>query len=171
MRKSSFQKHIKQLNEEDLRSELMMLFSKVKEVSEYYKMELGTSADRQKMYDKAKKEITAKFATKSYRRPRRPRIQKINLIIRSTEGKSVIDYEMIDVYLHTVETAINFMIDYRFKSTPVDNIILKLFPKAYALIERSLLGDEYNERCENIMSSLYFDGPLHAEVSDAVEDL
>jgi hypothetical protein len=82
MRKSSFIKHINQLEEEDLRSELLMLFSKVKGVSEFYKMELGSEADRKKLYDKAKKDIASKFATKSYRRPRRPRIQKTYKILK-----------------------------------------------------------------------------------------
>jgi hypothetical protein len=166
MRKSSFIKHINQLEEEDLRSELLMLFSKVKGVSEFYKMELGSEADRKKLYDKAKKDIASKFATKSYRRPRRPRIQKTYKILSDVKSKTVFDYEMIDVYLFTCETAIDFAWEYEFASTPLFNMISKTFDLAMSLIKLCSMEKEYEVRCQKICSKLKFDRELKAEMAE-----
>ncbi len=164
MRKSSFIKHINQLGEEDLRSELLMLFNKVKEVSEFYKMELGTEADRKRLYDKAKKNITSKFATKSYRRPRRPRVQKVNQILSETKSKSIFDYDMIDIYLFTCETAVEFVWEYEFASTPVFNVIRKTFDSALTLIKLNSMENDYEDRCKAIVNKIRFDRYLKAEM-------
>lgn len=164
MRKSSFIKHINQLGEEDLRSELLMLFNKVKEVPEYYKMELGTEADRKRLYDKAKKNIASKFVTKSYRRPRRPRVQKVNQILSETKAKSIFDYDMIDIYLFTCETAVEFVWEYEFASTPVFNMIGKTYESALSLIKLNNMEDDYHDRCETLVSKIKFDRFLWDEM-------
>ena len=164
MRKSSFVKHINQLGEEDLRSELLMLFNKVKEVPEFYKMELGTEADRKRLYDKAKKNIASKFATKSYRRPRRPRVQKVNQILSETKSKSIFDYDMIDMYLFTCETAVEFVWEYEFVSTPVFNVIRKTYDSALSLIKLNNMESDYADRCKTLVSKIKFDGYLQAEM-------
>jgi len=137
MRRSTFLKHIQSLEEEDLRAELKLLYDKVKEVKQFYTMEIGSSEDREKKYKKAKEEIAAKFKTKSYRKPRRPRIQKINKIVSELAKISVFNYEMIDVYLFCAETGLKFMREYRFESTPVNNLICNSFKKAILLIEEN----------------------------------
>ena len=97
MNKTAFKKHIDQLDPEDLKEELMILFTKIKGVKEYYLMELGDDNQRKRVYDKAKKDISSKYATKSFKRPRRPRIQKVKNIIRDLEKESVLPFEMIEV--------------------------------------------------------------------------
>jgi hypothetical protein len=164
MRKSSFIKHIQQLGEEDLRDELTMLFTKVKAVSEFYKMELGTEADRKKLYDKAKANIRSKFATKSYRRPRRPRVQKVNMLLKELKDKAIFDYEMIDIYLFTCETALEFCSEYEFISVPVSNIIMNTYDKAIHLISHNNMDSDYKDRCSKIIDMIYFDDHLHQEV-------
>jgi len=164
MRKSSFIKHIDQLGEEDLRAELLMLFGKVKEVSEFYKMELGTEADRKRLYDKAKKNITSKFATKSYRRPRRPRVQKVYQILNDTKSKSLLDYEMIDVYLFTCETAVYFADEYEFASTPLFNIIQKTYDWAISLVKLNNMEADYEDRCTALTKKVFFDRELSKQI-------
>ena len=171
MRKSSFVKHINQLEEEDLRSELLMLFTKVKAVSEYYKMELGSEEDRKRLYEKAKKDIASKFATKSYRRPRRPRIQKAYKILSEVKSKSVFDYEMIDVYLFTCEKAVEFVWEYEFASTPVFNMIAKTYDMALSLIKISNMEEEYRERSENILVEITFDRELNSKITETYRNV
>ena len=165
MRRSTFLKHIQNLEEDDLRSELTLLYDKVKEVKQFYMMEIGSEQDRQKRYDKAKTEITAKFKTKSYRRPRRPRIQKINKIISELKQISVFNYEMIDVYLFCSETGLAFMNEYRFDSMPLNNLITKSFEKALNLIAECKMENDYKERCIdiNLKSKRYY------EISDLMQ--
>lgn len=153
MRKVTFQKHINQLGEEDLREELMMLFGKVPEVAQYYKMELGTEKERTLMYEKAKTDIASKYKTRSYKKPRRPRIQKIKKIISELNKLTVFNYEMIDVYLFNTEAAITFHNEYNYYSTPLFNTILSSFESALDLIEQNMMADTYHERCKKIAYS------------------
>ncbi|NNF20440.1 MAG: hypothetical protein HKN67_00740 [Saprospiraceae bacterium] len=150
MRKSVFQKHLDQLDEESLREELKTLYGKIDAVRKHYAMELGSQKDRKRHFEKAKKEIQAKYATKSYRRPRRPRIQKIYKIISDVRKTSVFEFEMIDIYLFNAEEGINFMNRYRYYSAPLFNSISKTFVKALELIQSNMMHDEYKARVEKI---------------------
>lgn len=164
MRKSTFQKHINNLEEEDLRAELMMLFDKVKAVGQFYKMELGNEADRKKMYDKSKKEIASKFATKSFRKPRRPRIQKAYKILKDIKEQAVFQHELIDIYLFTTETAWSFMDDYEFYSTPLHNMIVNSYKNALELIKISRMEDDFKERSEKMVLSVKYHRDLQNEL-------
>lgn len=168
MRKSTFQKHINQLSEEELREELMTLFNKVSAVSQYYKMELGSAEERQKTYTKAKADIESKYKTKSYRKPRRPRIQKIKKIISDLNKVTVLNYEMIDIYLFNTECATRFHNEYDFYSTPLFNTILHSFESALDLIRQNKMEDIYKERCMKIVHSCDY---LYNELLTLVHDL
>lgn len=152
MRKSIFIKHLQSLNEAELREELERVYDNLDAVRLYYKMELGSQADRQKHYEKARKTIEAKFKTKSYRKPRRPRIQKLNLYIKKLEKSAVFPHELIDVYLHTVETAIDFMVDYNYSSKPVINTAIKYFEKGLEQIRFCRLEERYEQRCRDLLT-------------------
>jgi len=69
MRLSSFKKFIDSLGEEELREELLRVYTKLDEVKKFYKMDMGSEKDRARIFAKAKKEIAKKYLTKSYRRP------------------------------------------------------------------------------------------------------
>ena len=156
MNRKTFKNHIDQLEEEDLREELFTLFTKIKEVKNYYLMELGDDKQRKRIYEKAKKEITTKYATKSYRRPRRPRIQKVKNIIRQIENESIFPYELIDVYLHNTEVALAFMMEYRYDSNPLRNSINDSFQKALNLIDLELMKKDYSERCGTLVNKMSY---------------
>ena len=156
MRKSTFIKHINQLDEIELREEITMLFDKVPAVSQYYKMELGTDEVRQKTYAKAKKEIEAKYRTKSYRRPRRPRIQKVKKIISDLNKLSVFSYDMIDIYLFNTECALYFTNEYNYFSQPLFNVIRNSFASALELIKENQMLEDYEERCQNVVKTSHY---------------
>jgi hypothetical protein len=156
MRKSDLIRHLDQLELDDLRQEVLSLYDSVKGVKDYYAMELGSEKERQKLYDKAKKDIVSKFATKSRRKPRRPRIQKLNLLLNKLDKSSVFPHEMIDIYLFACEQAINFKIDYRFKSDPLDNTITGTFQKAIDLITAQGLIQDYNDRCSRLFEDIHY---------------
>jgi len=168
MRRSTFIKHIKQIEVEELREELLTLYTHIPEVKAYYAMELGSEKDRQKVYEKAKASIISKYKTKSYRKPRRPRIQKINTLLREMERTAVLPYEMIDIYLFNAEQGLGFMRDYKFYSDPLRNTILKSLEKALALIEDALFQDEYKDRMELIVSIKIYDYFMQKEVVNMI---
>lgn len=154
MRKSAFIKHLEELSEVELRLELARLYESIPEVRDYYKLDLGSEQDRKKVFDKAKKDITAKYATKSYRRPRRPRIQKVKSILSDMTKKSIFDYDMIDLHLFNVECAVFFMEEYRFSSQVIFNMINTSFSKSLLMIQDGILQDEFKDRCQAILESV-----------------
>lgn len=164
MRKSAFTKHIGHLEKEELIEELLMLFDRIPEVKEFYKMELGSEGERQKTYAKAKKDIEAKFRTKSFRKPRRPRIQKVRKLLSELKKKSVFEHELIDIYLHTSEVALDFSITYNFNSTPVFNIIKDTFKSANDIVLYQKMQQEYKERCYIILRNSHLYYGLHNEL-------
>ncbi len=151
MRKNQFVKHLEKLDQEDLREELMQLFNKIPAVRDHYKMEFGGTEVRKKMYDAAKQNIASKYKTKSFRKPRRPRIQKIRQILNDLEKKAIFNYELIDVYLFDVETALSFARNYDYFTQVLFNNISKSFGRAAELIEHNMMQDDYKERCTEIL--------------------
>jgi hypothetical protein len=147
VRKRDFLKHIQLLDAEDLRDELTTLYSQIKAVRDFYAMELGTDVDRKKIYEKAKLDIASKYSTRSRRKPRRPRIQKVNAIISKLEKESVLPFEMIDIYLFNSETAVDFIRKYRFESEPLRNTVINSFSKAVDQIVLEKMKHKYSDRC------------------------
>ncbi len=156
MRKSTFKKHIDTLQEEDLRTELLELYDRFQEVRTYYKMDLGSVKDREKVYDTAKKEIAKKYLTKSYRRPRRPRIKAVNKIIRTLEKNAIFQHDLIDVYLFTAETAAHFMNEYDYYSEVLVNNIVNNYTKACNGINEAVVHKEYKPRAQKVIEKLNY---------------
>jgi len=152
MKISQFKKFIYSLEEEDLREELHILYSKYQEVKNHYAMELGNDIDRVKIFTKAKIEIEKKYATKSVRKPRKPRIRLINNLLKDLDQKSIFSHEMIDIYLFNVECGNKFMKEYDFYNVALGNTIQNSFQAAINIIKDSMLESDFNIRCQNIVN-------------------
>lgn len=154
MQKSKFTKFIQSLNEEELKIELDNLYNRLSDVKHYYSLELGSDADRKRIYDKVKKDLASKYKTKSYRKPRRPRIQKINTILREVEKHAVYTFELGDIFLYNVECATIFSKEYQFFSDPLKNVILKSYEKACLYIRDALMEEEFNDRLKTVIVNM-----------------
>lgn len=151
MRKSDFSKFINSLNEEELKSEIENLFDNVAGVKDYYAMELGSDKDRIRIFENAKKMITKYYATKSYRKPKAPRIRYIQNLLKEITQLSIFNHELVDLYLHDVETAVAFMRSYYFSSKSLTNNAEKSFQSACELIQNGNFQSMFLERVEQIM--------------------
>jgi hypothetical protein len=169
MRINKFLKHIGQLNEDELREELKLLYNKLDAVKKFYKFELGSKKDKEKYYQKVKANIQSKFATRSYRKPRRPRIQKLNSLLSQLKKDVVFEYELIDIYLFTTETAINFMYNYYFQSEPLFNLISNSFRTACLLIESNLMQEKYKLRTTVLYEKIKLNKAIASECREAFE--
>ena len=134
-------------------------------------MELGDDKERAKLYAKAKRDIEAKYATKSYRRPRRPRIQKVNKILSEMKKNSIFEHEMADLYLFDVETALRFSIKYGFFSKVLANHLVAVFKKALSIIHHQQLHDLYAERCTNIIDRSILVPEIHWELKNEFQSV
>jgi len=148
MRSASFNKYLNSLSPEELQNELKMLYSKIPAVKDFYKMELGDDKARGSLYKKVKDEIKSRYATKSYRRPRRPRIQKVNKLLSEMKKKSIFDHEMVDLYLYDLEQCIALADEYRIFTTVMHNHINQVFTKAIRMIQADKLEDMFADRVE-----------------------
>jgi hypothetical protein len=155
MRKSVFIKHIQSLEDSDLRSELEVLFTRFPDVKSYYAMELGSEKDREAIFAKAKKDILSKYATKSYRRPKRPRISKIKAILKKVDKISIFKEEMIDLHLFNCEAAIAFILEYGYHSDPLYNTIESSFRTACQMIIVAVADESMRERAEDVIDRAY----------------
>lgn len=155
MRISVFKKFIESLSEEELRSELMTLYSENQDVKRHYLMELGTEADRKKIFDGAKKNIASKYATRSYRKPKRPRISKVNAILKEMDNISIFKDEMADLYLYNCQIALEFMEHYYFYSEPLVNNIYNSFQTACVLIQSDMVEEAFTDRCKNLVERAF----------------
>lgn len=153
MRISDFNKYLESLEVEDLQNELTILYNKFHNVKEYYALELGNNQERTKIYTKAKMEIKKKYATKSYRKPRKPRIRGINKVLTEMSKKTIFEHEMIDLYLFNTEQANEFIKTYDIFTTPIYNTIKNSFDTAIQLIAKSQLESENKTRCHNIVNN------------------
>ena len=146
MKKSTFINHLNQLDEDDLRNELTILYDRFPDVKKFYSMELGKESDRERIFANVKKDIVSKYATRSTRRPRRPRISKINKILTQTSKISIFKEEMIDLYLFNCEQALSFMLEYHYHSDPLHNSVVKSLDHACKLSVEAQVIDEFRER-------------------------
>jgi len=146
MKNTSVSKYINSLSQEELQKEILMLLKKLPAVKEYYKMELGSVTQREQLYKKAKVEIAKRYATKSYRRPRKPRIQKINKLLTEMKKKSIFDHEMVDLYLFDLESCIKFSMEYGVITLVIQNHIDQVYKKADAIIRENKLQDMFQDR-------------------------
>jgi len=143
---------------------MQQLYERIPEVKSFYALELGDEKERNKVYNKAKEFIKAKYRTKSFRKPRRPRIQKINRLLSELEKNATYNWDMIDIYLFNVEQGLNFMKTYSFYSEPLKNTIINSLEKALLLIEDALFHEKYKERVEAMISTKIFDWGVHRQV-------
>lgn len=151
MSKSELKKYITSMDEQELRSEILNLYQKFPEVKSYYAIELGTEADRKKIYDKAKKDIWNLFYIS--KRPRkRPRIQKIKTLLKEREKLSIFTHETIDLYLYAVETAVAYLLLRPRTTKATYNSSIENFRKAAQFIETAGLQDVFKERCVLMVS-------------------
>ena len=118
----------------------MDIYSKFSDVKKHYAMELGSEADRKKIFDKAKKEIKNLYYVRN--RPRkRPRIAKIKTIIKEVSNISVFSHEKVDLLLYATETGLGYLHKKSNTTNATYNNCRDNFDKATTLINQlSLLS-------------------------------
>lgn len=142
--KSSLQKHLNHLEKEDLVEELAKLFTKFKNVNEYYQMEFGE--DTQLVVNQYKQKIRKiYFPNKRIRRPRSAASKKLITEFRKV---ALYEYDVIDLLLYRVENSIEFMNAHHYISEAFYKSMQSGFTEALQLMAKNRLSDEFKERCE-----------------------
>ena len=139
------------MNEDELREELDKLYSRYRDIKNYYTMELGEKDDRKKLLDKAKNSIERLYE----RRKTRSRLSKVNAILKDISSISIFDHELADVYIHHVECATDHINYYGLRREADANHLASSFRKSVDLILRSQTQEDNVPRLEKCLERLH----------------
>jgi hypothetical protein len=143
---SDFKKRIATMKEKELREELITLFSKVKQVPDFYAQDLMSQEDKKKVLEECKSKIYKEFWT-SAGNPRTPNNAKIRTIISNFEKMSGVPYDIIDLLFYRVRLATEFANEFGGASDAVYNASSNAFEKAIDLILKHDLFKEFKDSC------------------------
>jgi len=105
--KAKLKKHLAHLEQKELIEEIGKLFTKFKEVKQYYQMEYGSNEDRTALLKDYKKKIDKEFYTRGGI-PRFPKAATLRKLLTEFKKISTFKYDLIELTLYRVEEAIDF---------------------------------------------------------------
>ncbi len=164
--RKEFKKYIQSLDDEALKEELMALYTKIDDVKKHYAMELGSDADRQKLYKKAKKQISSMFHIGQKPR-KRPRIKKVKEILREIRTHAIFKHELADIFLHASEEAVRFILYKPNTTDAVYNLAKSGYENAIQLIEEYNLEVTMGDRLEALENNMSLNHDLQNIIKPA----
>ncbi len=145
-----FEKHIAQLQPEELVAELGKLFKKFKDVQHYYQMEFGDKDSRSGVLEAYKKTIMAQFYSTNGN-PKSPKASQLRKILSDFKNIAVFQSDLVDLILYRVECAVDFTNDFG----DIDMVFYEsagnAFEQATKIIEAEKLEEQFIERCQQIV--------------------
>jgi hypothetical protein len=162
--KTALQKHLIQLEKEDLIGELLRLFVKFKDVNEFYQMEFGE--DTRLIVNVYKQKIRKiYFPNKRIRKPRSAAVKKL---ISEFKKVALYEYDVIDLLLYRVENSIEFTNTQGYMSDTFYKSIQTTFGEALQLIAKNRHFKEFKDRCEKC---IWFAGHSGYELNTTLQQL
>ncbi len=146
---SDFKKYIVEMNEAQLRNELVKLFSKINQVKDFYAQDLLSDEDKKKVLEECKEKIYKEFWTSSGN-PRKPSNAKIRTLISNFEKISSDPSLTVELLLYRVRVATEFANDFGGAPDGVYSSSSNAFEKAVALIYEYNLIDKFKDQCEDL---------------------
>ena len=148
---SDFKRLLAEMNEAEVRAELLKLFNKLEQVQLFYAQDLMSKEDRQKIIQEAKDKIYKKFWTPSGNPRNNVSNADIRKIISDFEKISAFPSEVIDLLLFRVETATNFADQFGGMPEGDYKASATAFDKAVKLMVKNKLEDFFKDKCMEIM--------------------
>jgi hypothetical protein len=136
--KANFTRYLKDLEEDELRDELAMLYARFEQVRAYYKMELGGSTTA--MVDKYKKKIKHCFLP-GRGRGKRARSQSRDLI-KEFKEISIFPADIVELELYRAGMMVEWMIHWYNES----DAYFASVTKAYQIACRHIVDQQLEER-------------------------
>ena len=147
---SDLKKLIAEMSEEELRQEIVKLYTKLPQVKEFYNQDLMTEEERQKALEGYKDKIYKQFWT-SGRNPRNMvNNSTIKSIISDYEKIAVFPYDVVDLLIYRVEVATDFANQFGGMAESNYNASITAFKKATKLMRENNLKSHFESRCKSI---------------------
>lgn len=142
MRKD-FNRLLKELDADELRDELTVLYDRFPIVKEYYKMELGNSTKG--VLDKYKKSLRKTFFTGRRRIARRGRSES-KKVLKAFAKVSIHSRDLVELYFYRAEVMAEAIGYYHIENEPFLIATEKAFEEALVLTEKELLLEAFQPR-------------------------
>ena len=165
---AELKKYLDALSETELRAEVLKLFSKLKQVQDFYGQELSSEEDRNKILEEFKARINKQFYSQRSGNPQNPKASKLRAIVSEFEKISIFPHELIDLALYRVEQAVQFTDDYGDMYEAFYRSTATAFEKALKLIVANKLESHFKARCRAIVGNTKHTG---WGFGDAMDDL
>ncbi|MBP6826338.1 MAG: hypothetical protein KA165_07255 [Saprospiraceae bacterium] len=148
---AELKKYLDALSETELRAEVLKLFSKLKQVQDFYGQELSSEEDRNKILEEYKARIRKQFYSPRSGNPQNPKASKLRAIVSEFEKISIFPHELIDLALYRVELGVQFTNDYGDMNEAFYRSVATAFERALKMIVAHKLEDHFEFRCQAIV--------------------
>jgi hypothetical protein len=149
---TDFKRFLAEMTQEELRSEMLKLFSKLDQVQAFYAQELMSDTDRKSMLEEYKKKVYNQYWTRTGN-PRSPSNAEVRKIIGDFEKVSVFPTELIDLLLYRVELVTESAEQFGGAADADYNASSSSFEKALKLMEKNKLGAYFKDRCTELFKA------------------
>jgi Family of unknown function (DUF6155) len=143
---ADFKRFLVEMKEEELRAEMLKLFSKLDQVQSFYAQELMSDSDRKSVLEDYKKKVYNQYWTRTGN-PRRPSNAEVRKILGEFEKVSIFPVELIDLLLHRVEIVTESASQLGGAADADYNASSSSFEKALKLMDKNKLHDHFKDRC------------------------
>lgn len=153
--KKELKQYLQNLSQAELVKEIEKLYTRFKNVQEYYTAELG--GDTSKLVLEYKKKLDKVFAMRGM--TLNPSMAETNKIIKEFSKISVHIVDVIDVMIYKAELCVELFNNWGFDGfDSVVNSFLKTYDSAIDLINENNVEDHFMQRCKKIeaYASQYF---------------
>ncbi|NJC27720.1 DUF6155 family protein [Neolewinella antarctica] len=149
--KKDFNRLLKEIDADDMREELRVLYDRFPVVREYYKMELGESTKA--VVDKYKADLRKAFFSSKRRVSRRGRSES-KKVLKAFSLVSIHPRDLVELYFYRAEVMAEAVVHYRIENDSFLLATVKAFEEALVLAEKELLIESYHPQIEQL--SQYF---------------
>lgn len=147
---AELKKYLAEHSEAELREEILRLFSKIKQVQDYYAQELMSPEERQYILVEYKKKVDSCFYTRTGN-PKIPQKAKLRALIKEFEDIAVAKIDVVDLVLYRVEQTIQLADKYGGLGDNDYSAAVSAYTKALKMITTEKLEPYFEDRCRGII--------------------
>jgi hypothetical protein len=147
---ATFKKNIQKMDAEELKAELILLFSKLKPVQDFYAQDVLSDKEREAILDKYKKKVYGQFYTRTGN-PRDVSNAFLRSLIKEFEQTAAFSYDVADLLLYRVETATEFANQFGGMPDADYNAAITAFEKFLKIVKRDELKKHFQDRITTML--------------------
>jgi hypothetical protein len=154
---TDLKKLIAEMTEDELRLEIIKLYTKLPQVKDFYNQDLMTEEERQEVLKGYKDKIYKQFWTSGGKAHGMVNNTTVKGIISEYEKIAVFTYDVVDLLIYRVEVATDLANQYGGMQESNYNAAVTAFKKAMNLIKEHGLMSHFKLRCEGLINSKNID--------------